>query len=56
MDQTSPQAPTVNPTLTSKSKKAYHAPKLSNYGDIATMVQRRPGIGGDGGPADCNLS
>lgn len=39
------------------SKKKYHKPNLITYGDIGTMVQRRPTPGGDGG-ADpgCTLS
>lgn len=37
-------------------KKSYTTPELKKYGNLSELVQATPGIGGDGGFADCSLS
>ena len=37
-------------------KKSYTKPELKKFGGLSELVQTNPGIGNDGGIADCSLS
>ncbi len=39
-----------------ETKKEYTSPELKKYGSLSELVQFNPGVGSDGGIADCSLS
>lgn len=47
----------VQATVNEKvEKKSYSKPELKKFGGLSELVQFNPGVGSDGGIADCSLS